>query len=178
MDKPLLRGKLQTQKNNYALVQAGVALMTSEDALERILDTFKVVADHPEFSSFSYITYVFERDELLKHATKELRNAVLRNMLKETFELVKLYGDTTGQQTLVTAAPWYQFLRIVRNCLSHDFQLRFRPADLKVLPVTWSGLTLERSMHIGPLQMRDFLSRPKVMELMDEIIDFVEQKLD
>ena len=129
MDKTLLRGKLQTQKNNFALVQAGVALMTAEDALKRIHDTFEVVKDHPEFSSFSYITYVFERDELLKQATKELRNAVLRNMLKETFELMKLYGDATGQQALVKAAPWYQFLRIVRNCLSHDFQLSFLVDD-------------------------------------------------
>jgi hypothetical protein len=168
---------LQTQKNNYALVQAGVALMTGQDALEMIRETFEVVKDHPEFSSFSYITYVFETDELLKHATKELRNAVLRNMLKESFELVKLYGDTTGQSALVMAAPWYQFLRIVRNCLSHELQLSFRPADLKVLPVTWSGLTLERSMHNGPLQMRDFLSRPKVMELINDIIEYVEQKL-
>ena len=177
MDKVLLRGKLQTQKNNFALVQAGVALMTAEEALERIHDTFEVVKDHPEFSSFSYITYVFERDELLMLATKELRNAILRNMLKETFELMKLYGDVTSQQALVRAAPWYQFLRIVRNCLSHDFQLSFRPADLNILPVTWSGLTLERSMHNGPLQMRDFLSRPKVMELMDDIIKYVEQEL-
>ena len=96
---------LQTQKNNYALVQAGVALMTGEDALERIYETFEVVKDHPEFSSFSYITYVVETDKLLKHATKELRNTVLRNMLKESFELVKLYGDTTGQSALVMAAP-------------------------------------------------------------------------
>lgn len=177
MDKATFRGTLQTQKNNYALVQAGITLMARPDASPKISETFQVVKDHPEFDTFSYITYVFESDDLLKHATNELRNAVLRNMLKETFELVKLYGDLTNQQALIHAAPWYQFLRIVRNCLSHDLQLRFRIADLKQLPVTWSGLTLDRSMHNGPLQMRDFLSRAKALELMDDIIGYTEQKL-
>ena len=175
MDKALLRGKLQTLKNNYALVQAGIVLMAAPDALERIEESFAQFKGHPEAATFLYIRYVFETDELLKHATKELRNSVLRNCLKETFEQVKLYGDLTNQAVVIRAAPWYQFLRIVRNCLSHDLNIRFRDADLKHLPVTWSELTLDRSMHNGPLQMRDFLSRPKTMELMDEVIAYVEQ---
>lgn len=159
MDKALLRGKLQTIKNNFALVQAGIGLMAAPDTLERLDKVFAQVKHHPEANSVQYIRYVFETDDLLKHATNELRNSVLRNCLKETFELVKLYGDQTNQAIVVKAAPWYQFLRIVRNCLSHDLQMRFRESDLKRLPVTWAGLTLDRSMHNGPLQMRDFLSR-------------------
>lgn len=175
MDKALLRGKLQTLKNNYALVQAGIALMAAPDALERIEETFAELKDHPEASTLLYIRYVFETDELLKHATQELRNSVLRNCLKETFELVKLYGDQINRTGSIKAAPWYQFLRIVRNCLSHDLRIRFRERDLKHLPVTWSGLTLDQSMHNGPLQGRDFLSRAKTLELIDAVIEYVEQ---
>lgn len=149
--------------------------MAQPDALDRLDATFVQIKDHSEFSTFEYIRYVFETDELLKHATKEFRNSVLRNCLKETFELAKLYGEQTNQGAVIRSAPWYQFLRIVRNCLSHDLQIRFRDSDLKHLPVTWSGLTLDRSMHNGPLQMRDFLSRPKALELMDAVIEYVEQ---
>ncbi len=175
MDKALLRGQLQTVKNNFALIQAGIALLAQTDALERFDSTFAIVKDHPEASSFGYIRYVLESDDLLMHATKELRNAVLRNCLKETFELVKVYGDATDQAACFKQAPWYQFLRIVRNCLSHDMQIRFTTSDLNFLPVTWSGMTLERSMHNGPLPMKDFLSRPKALELIDSVIEYVDR---
>jgi len=175
MDKALLRGQLQTVKNNFALAQTGIALMAQPDALERFDATFAQIKGHPEANTFGYIRYVFETDELLRHATKEFRNSVLRNCLKEIFELVKLYGNETNQAAIIKSAPWYQFLRIVRNCLSHDLQIRFRDSDLKYLPVTWSRLTLDQSMHNGPLQMRDFLSRLKVLELMDAVIEHVEQ---
>ena len=178
MDKVLLRGMLQTIKNNFAMAQMGIALMTDEDAPQRFENILKLLKDHPETASFAYIRYVFESDELLKHTTNEFRNSVLRNCLKETFELVKLYGDETNQAHLVKAALWYQFLRIVRNCLSHDLQIQFTDHDLKKLPVHWNGLTIECAMQNKPLPMRDFLSRPKVIELMDAVIEHMEQHVD
>lgn len=100
---------------------------------------------------------------------------MLRNCLKEAFEIVKAHGEATGQADIIRAAPWYRFLRIVRNCLSHDMRLRFNAYDLKQLPVSWSGLTIDASMQDQPLQMRDFLSRPKAVELIDAVIEYVEQ---
>jgi hypothetical protein len=52
--------------------------------------------------------------------------------------------------------------------------LCFTEYDLKQLPVSWSGLTIERSMNNKPLPMRGFLSRPKAVELMDDVIKYVE----
>ena len=175
MNKALLRGQLQTVKNNFALVQAGIALMAYPDALERFDSAFETVKSHPEAGSLGYIRHVFEKDDLFKHATKELRSSVLRNCLKETFELIKVYGDATNQTALFKKAPWYQFLRIVRNCLSHDMQIRFREWDLDQLPVTWSGLALDRSMHNKPLPSKDFFSRAKALELIDAVIEYVDQ---
>jgi hypothetical protein len=177
MQQSDLRGQLQTIKNNFALAQMGIALMALPDAKERFVQAIEPLRDHSEAPSFDYITYVFESDDLLKHATTEFRNSVLRNCLKEAYELVKLYGDATGQSGIIKAAPWYQFLRIVRNCLSHDLQLHFTQHDLKQLPVTWSGLTLDRSMHDKPLQARTFLSRQKALELISEVIAYVEQNV-
>ena len=137
-----------------------------------------MVQDEPEADAIEYIQYVFKDDELLKHATNQLRNSVLRNCLKETYELINLYGNETGQSTIVKAAPWYQFLRIVRNCLSHDMKLRFRKADIKHLPVTWGGLTFDESMQNKSLPMRNFLSRPKAFELIDSIIEYTENKIN
>lgn len=89
--------------------------------------------------------------------------------------MVKFYGEETDQAEIVRLAPWCGFLRMARNCLSHDMKLHFNEYDLKQLPVTWSGLTIDASMQDQHLQMRDFLSRPKAVALIDAVIDYVEQ---
>ena len=147
MDKVLLRGQLQTIKNNFALVQAGIGLLSLPDASKLVKTVFDAVQDEPEIDAIEYIQYVFKNDELLKHATNQLRNSVLRNCLKEAYELMNQYGNETGQTTIIKAAPWYQFLRMIRNCLSHDMKLKFRKTDIKHLPVTWGGLTIDKSVN-------------------------------
>ena len=47
MDKQLIRGQLQTIKNNYALTQAGIALLISPDARARLDEVFSLVKEHP-----------------------------------------------------------------------------------------------------------------------------------
>ena len=174
MDKLLIRGRVQTIKNNYALAQAGIALLALPNARAQLNEVFKLLEKHPETQTIRYIDYVFEDDDRLKFATGQLRNAVLRNCIKELFEQVKLFGNETNQMQIIWAAPWYQFLRIVRNCLSHDMKLQFHPGEMKRLPISWSGLTIDASMHNLQLPMRGFLSREKVLELVDAITEYLE----
>ena len=176
MDKLLIRGRLQTIKNNYALAQAGIALLALPDARARLDEVFSLLKVHPETQAIRYIDYVFEDNDLLKSATVQFRNAVLRNCMKELFDQVKLYGRQTNQMQVIEAAPWYEFLRIVRNCLSHDMKLQFRSYDWKQLPISWSGLTIDTSMHNSQLPMCGFLSREKALELVDTVIDYLETK--
>jgi len=178
VDKKYLRGQLQTIKNNFAFVQLSVALIAQPNALEIFDDTLDTVKNHPETDSFSYIRYVFGSEELLKQSTNQFRQSVLRNCLKEAFELMKLYGEEHGQAEVIRGAPWYGFLRITRNCLSHDMRLRFNKYDLKQLPVSWSGLTIDASMQNQPLPMHGFLTRQKAVELIDDVIRYVEQYVD
>jgi len=176
VDKPLILGRVQTIKNNYALAQAGIALLTMPDARARLDQVFPLLQDRPEIQAIRYINYIFEDNDLLKLATGEFRNAILRNCMKEIFEQVKLYGRETNQMHVVEAAPWYQFLRITRNCLSHDMKLHFNSYDLKQLPVSWSGLIIHASMQNLQLPMRGFLGREKALELIDAVIDYLETK--
>ena len=172
-NKVHILGRIQTVKNNYALAQAGIALLALPDARARLNEVFALLEDHPETSAICYIDYIFEDDNLLQSATGEFRNSILRNCMKELFEQVKLYGKETNQKKIIEAAPWYQFMRIIRNCLSHDMKLRFRSYDLKQLPTSWSGLTIDASMHGSYLPMRDFLDRQKALELVDSVADYV-----
>ena len=127
VDKSLILGQVQTIKNNYALSQACIALLAFPDARERLNEAFSLpsVKEYPETQSIRYIDYIFEDDELFKLATMEFRKSILINCMKEIFELVKKFGTETDQVYVIESAPWYQFLRIVRNCLSHDMTLLF-----------------------------------------------------
>jgi hypothetical protein len=58
MRKEILRGQLQTIKNNYALVQAGIMFLAQPDAAEKFDKYYSIIADHPE-AQFGYIKYVF-----------------------------------------------------------------------------------------------------------------------
>lgn len=93
--------------------------------------------------------------------------------MKELFEQVKLFGEETDQMMVIQSAPWYQFLRIIRNCLSHDMKLQFRSYELKHLPTSWSGLRIESSMQGSYLPMRGFLGREKALELVDAVADYI-----
>ena len=174
--KAHILGRIQTIKNNYALAQAGIALLALPDARVRLDEIFSLLEDHPETNGIRYIENIFEDDDLLKSATGEFRNSILRNCIKELFEQVRVYGKETNQTQIIEAAPWYQFMRIIRNCLSHDIKLRFRSYDLKQLPTSWSGLTIDASMHGSYLPMRGFLDRQKALELVDAVADYIKSK--
>ena len=176
MDKELILGQLQTIKNNYALAEAGIVLLALPDARIRLDEMFSSLRDNPGIQAIRYIDYVFEDHELLKLATGQFRNAVLRNCVKETYEQVMLYGDQTNQTEVIKAAPWYRFLRIVRNCFSHDMILRFRSFDLNQLPVSWSGLRIDASMNNLHLPMHGFLTRTQTIELLHAVTDYLRTK--
>ncbi|WGG50478.1 hypothetical protein [Rugamonas sp. DEMB1] len=174
MTKDKLHGILQTIKNNYSLVQAGIMFLAQPDAVSKFDEYSVPFLEHVEGKQFLYIRYVLEDDDLLALSTNQLRKSVLRNCVKEMFETVKFYGTETNQMSLIRTAPWYQFLRMTRNSVSHDFILRFNEHDLKILPVGWSGLMLTASMNNTELPMNGFLTRMKILELMDEIIEYIE----
>ena len=102
--KKILRGLLQTIKNNYALVQAGIMFLIQPDAPEKFDEYYSVIDENPE-AQFGYIKYIYQNDELLKHATNELRKAVLRSCIKELFEVLKSECETEEQKKALRIAP-------------------------------------------------------------------------
>ena len=150
--------------------------LVQSDAEEKFDEYYSVVAQHPE-AQFGYIKYIYENDDVLKLATNQLRKSVLRSCLKETYEVLKIECSAEDRMVALKRAPWYQFLRMVRNSLSHDFNLNFRRHDKTLLPVSWSGLTITEEMDGKELPMLAFLTRVKALELIDEVIEYSEQHL-
>lgn len=82
----------------------------------------------------------------------------LHALIRVPFEILRDYckdfDNSDPTQHLVQKmkeAPWYEYARMVRNVISHNFHVQFEKHDKKILPVTWNGITLSQEMEGQPI---------------------------
>lgn len=173
MSKSELLGIFRTALNNCKLVYASMILFSHDDMYD-FFDAFYKRLTIPK--PYTDILPLLRDETVLKHVLGELYDSVHRAALKELFETTKAYCQTTNQFDLLKTQPWYQFWRIVRNCFSHDMTFQFNEYDKPLLPVTWSGVTLDLSLE-GKSLTHGRLSREKLRELLEEVRRFIEVEL-
>ena len=174
MDKSDLSGQLENAKNSYILGLAAISLFGVEES-HSILEK--------NHASFGQYTVKFDqvanllRDESDRGiAVKEFLKMLLRALIKESFELIQGYCEDTGQSALFKSEPWYQFARMIRNCLSHNFRFMFNNYDKSLLPVTWRTRTITLSMDGQSLSLH-FFGYLQTWELFQDFQDFSENRL-
>jgi hypothetical protein len=74
----------------------------------------------------------------------------LHSLIRLPFELLNDYCEdfdrVTKQPALksrLRSTPWYQYTRLVRNAVSHNFRFAFSQSDKSKLPITWNGVTID-----------------------------------
>lgn len=104
----------------------------------------------------------------------------LHALIRVSFEILRDYCedydklDTTRllfQE--MEKAPWYEYARVVRNAISHNFHFQFSNHDKKILPVTWNGITLSQEME-GQAITYESLWHKRGYELFLEMKTFAE----
>lgn len=144
VSKPELLRQLTNTKNNYVLGLAAISAFTDPAALEHLRQS------HTSFGAytvtFEQVAQMLASDDDRQIALKEFLAMHLRALLKESFELIRDYAEDSKQGHLFRAQSWYQFARMLRNCLSHDFHFRFTPHDHKLLPVYWKSRKVDASL--------------------------------
>ena len=144
---------------------------------EGTADVHSLVTELPE-GQLSFGSFIEQLDNLSVHAAVETKRnanrATTRNFLKETFRIAQAYCESSSQNTLLTSQSWYQFARIVVNCLSHSFRLEYRPYDLTKLPVTYDRVTLDSSMNGQSVSMDIRV----LLQLSDDILAFARFELE
>jgi len=175
MNKAELVGTFRTAINNCKLVYASM-LLFSHDDMPKIYRQLSDAIDIPRpYDEIEIISLLTDRD-VSKIAFSELYDTVHRAALKELFEITKYYCEFTGQLKIIQSQGWYQFWRVLRNCLSHDFKLQFNEYDLKKLPVSWGKLTIDMAMEGKNLTHGNF-SRQDIVAFLTEVSDFIEKEL-
>ena len=94
------------------------------------------------------------------------------NLIKESFETVMAYAKAQKTLSALKGLPWYQFTRMVRNCISHDFHFRFNKGDWTHLPARWNGMMIDLSMQ-GSEMTESFLDPATTIEAYAEMVNFV-----
>jgi len=82
-----------------------------------------------------------------KHAILEFSKMLIRNVTIDSFEALYNYCKDNGIQSHLQSQPWYRFARLVRNCLTHTQKMHFADYQLKWLPVSWNGNTIDKSLE-------------------------------
>lgn len=174
MDKPELLSQLENAKNNYILGLAALALFATEESYP-LLE--KSTCSFGSYSlSFAQVANLLRKQEDKEIAVKEFMKMLLRALIKETFELIKSYCEVSKQASLFTGQPFYQFARLIRNCLSHNFRFEFSKYDKVLLPVSWNSKTITLAMDGNYLEL-SFFGYVETWELFTEMQAFVRDTL-
>jgi len=174
MTKVELIGQLENAKNNFVLGLAAISLFASPEAhaiLEKNQAAFGTYT-----VEFAQVVRLFRNPSDGEIAIKEFLTSQIRALIKESFELIKDYCDDTIQTGLFKAEPWYQFARLIRNCLSHNFKFEFNKYDKGLLPVSWNTRTITIVMDGQHLKL-DFFGCVETWELFREYENFVRDRL-
>jgi hypothetical protein len=135
-----------------------------------------LVTNLPE-GSLSFGSFIEHLDNVSTTAVVETKRnanrATTRNFLKESFRITQAYCKETSQSSVVTSQPWYQFARILVNCLSHSFRLDYSPYDLKKLPVSYAAETIDSSMDGQTVSIQ----LQVLLELADDIRIFAQSDI-
>jgi hypothetical protein len=167
--KQELLGQLTNAQNNYVLGLAAMCLFTESASLEHLRKS------HASFGGytvqFDQVSFLLASEADRQVALKEFLTMHIRALLKESFELVRNYAEDSKQDALFRSQSWYQFARLIRNCISHDFHFRFTAHDIKEMPVTWKTRTIDANLKDKPLAI-SFLGYDGTWELFREMEQF------
>ena len=180
MDKDYVLGLLNTTFNNYAIGCIAGDWLSNKTSSSLPAN---IVLKNLRFSEISVsfnlkpLKNMLSDQEMRNKLINEHMKSLIRSFIKETFEIVKLYANETKQFSILKNADWYQFIRVIRNNLAHDFRFRFRESDKKILPVMWRDKTITVDMDGQPLQVH-IMNDAYAIELFKEIYQFVKIALE
>ena len=175
-------GKLRTVRTNFCgalLVSCLIRRMSREEISTkgRVIvgeDGFYCVPhgkDIPAEAGDYYELALGGTEKGRQHAALEVAKMALRNLTQDSYEALFDYCETTRQLAQMQSQPWYQFARVMRHSLTHTQYFKFHPRVRSILPVTWSGKTIEPSMD-GQEVPFTFFDWHDGLELFEEMYSF------
>jgi hypothetical protein len=170
MTKTHLLGVYRTALNHIQLTYASLVLWSYPDTPGFFEELYRKMENIPK--PFPGIVDLVHDQVAMRVACEELYDSAHRAALKDLFPLLKLYCHETSQLDKLKAQPWFPFWRILRNSFAHDMVFNFNKDEKALLPVSWSGVTINLSMNGKPLTHGQ-CPREKLRELFEASNSFL-----
>lgn len=175
-NKDALLGSLNAVRNNvmYGLLASRLVPQSELDTLEDERLLFRTVSGKEVGVHPRKLIHYLRVPENRKAQIREFEIALLRMLVRETFEAIFWYSRVTGQERILITAPWYYFAKLMRHITSHErggflteWGLRRRSI------VTWHHHKLDKSMLGKPVQF----TLGDEFQLCQEIYEFGDSRL-
>jgi hypothetical protein len=165
-----LIGQYRTALNRIQFAYACLILWSHPD-IPRVFDQIHN-AMPDKVRLFRDVSRLIQNEATMKIACDDLYTLAYRSALTDLLPVTKSYCHATGQIDKLKNQSWFPFWRILRNCFAHDLTFNFNPAEKAMLPVVWSGVTIELSMNGQPLRHGQ-MSYAKMKELIETAQTFL-----
>ena len=173
MSKDHLLGVFRTALNQIKLAYASMVLWSYPDT-PRFFEALYAELQIPK--PFSDTVSFVRDDRAMRIACEQAYVSAHMSALKDLLGILRTYCHETGQLGTLKAQPWFPFWKILRNCFAHDTRFNFDPTERALLPITWSGVTIDISMN-GQHLSHGTMSREKMRELVEVAYAFIESDL-
>lgn len=165
-----LLGQYRTALNRIHLAYASLVFWCYPDSA-RIFESIHDAIDE-KLHLFPAAKRLVRDETAMKIACDDLYVLAYRSALTDLLPITKTYCQRTGQLEKLKAQPWFPFWRILRNYFAHDMTFNFNPAERAMLPVTWSGVTIDLAMN-GKALTHGQMSYAKMLELIETAQSFL-----
>ena len=165
-----LLGQYRTAINRIHLAYASMMFWCYPDSA-RIFETIHDAMD-AKLHLFPAVKRLVHDERTMKIACDDLYVLAYRSALTDLLPITKTYCHSTGQLEKLKAQPWFPLWRVLRNHFAHDMRFNFNDAERKLLPITWSGVTIDLSMN-GKELTHGQMSYAKMLELIETAQSFL-----
>lgn len=106
-------------------------------------------------------------------AINNFKHSHWRVLIKESFEMIRGYCNDNDLFSELKKQDWYEFVRLLRNSISHDFRFDFTRYKQEDFPISWKTISIEYSSN-GDHIHSSLLSREVVIDIFETMRDFAE----
>lgn len=137
-------------QNRVVVIKSDGGVIFNSDPADRVGARFEI-----ELSKV--VREFYENKSDFDYTLKSFMKGARRALVKESFEVVQAYAKENSLTQVLKSQDWFQFARMVRNCISHDMHFRFNGHDKSLLPAAWGGKTIfiEMDNHEMPEDIID-----------------------
>ncbi len=169
-EKENLVNQLMHTRNSYIMGLAAMSLYQSGQAIPLLENHIAAFGDYTV--TFNQIAALLKNESERGIVLNEFNKMLMRTTIKESFEHIKDYCESTDQYKLFKQQKWYEFARMIRNFLSHNCRFIFNRFDKERLPLKWKGIEITEEMNYKGLGLIPF-GNTQTWELFQEFENFV-----